>query len=102
MLSRKGISARLFKAAREGRFQIVVSPAILLELRRGFFKPHVKRRCPFTLQEIALFMASVRQSCVVVPGALIAHYGTRDPKNLPILACDQGHQDRRGGRGPRL
>jgi putative PIN family toxin of toxin-antitoxin system len=87
MLSREGISARLFDAARAGHFRIVLSPAILRELRRGFFKPHIKRRYPLTLEEIAAYMASIQQTCEVVPGAVTAHYGTRDPKDLPILAC---------------
>jgi putative PIN family toxin of toxin-antitoxin system len=77
----------VWKAALDGRFQLVLSPAILREVRLGFFKTRIRKKYPLTLRDIATYLAALRQAAEVVPGHLEVHYGSRDPKDNPVLAC---------------
>jgi predicted nucleic acid-binding protein len=49
----------LLQAAEDATFSLVLSPSILQELRKVFFKPHVRQRYPLSLEQIAGYMASV-------------------------------------------
>lgn len=82
-----GPSGRLYEGARHGTFRLVISPHIIRELRRGFFRPHVRRRYPLGLREIAVFLEELRLLADLVPGDLAVHAASRDPDDNPILAC---------------
>jgi len=87
LLSPAGISARLYELARAGDFRIVLSPAIVRELRLAFLKPHVRRRYPFPLAKIARFLRDLQAVSDMVEGHLELKYGSPDPNDNPILAC---------------
>lgn len=82
-----GPSATLLQAAEDATFSLVLSPSILQELRKVFFKPHVRQRYPLSLEQIAGYMASVQVLAEVVPGRLQVHGVTRDPDDNHVLAC---------------
>jgi uncharacterized protein len=67
--------------------QVVTSPWILGEVRRGSFKPHVRRRYPLSLEEVAAFVADLQVVAEVVPGRMKLFSGSPDPKDNPVLAC---------------
>jgi putative PIN family toxin of toxin-antitoxin system len=87
LLSRVGPAARIFSLAREGKFRLVTAPAILREVRIGFFKQHIRRRYPLPLEEIADYLAALQLNADVVAGDLEVDRVTDDPKDHPILAC---------------
>jgi putative PIN family toxin of toxin-antitoxin system len=66
---------------------LVLSPSILQELRKVFFKPHVRQRYPLSLEQIAGYMASMQVLAEVVPGRLQVHGVSRDPNDNHVLAC---------------
>jgi len=82
-----GPSATLLQAAEDASFYLVLSPSILQELRKVFFKPHVRQRYPLTLEQIAGYMASMQLLAEVVPGRLQVHGVSRDPDDNHVLAC---------------
>jgi len=87
LLSKAGPSARVYEAARRGDFRLVLSPTLLREIRAAFFKPHVRRRYPLSLGEIAAFMADLQIVADVVPGHFEVDLVPTDPKDNPVLAC---------------
>ena len=94
LLSTAGPSADLLEAVLQGKLQLVLSPAIVCEVRRGFFSPNIRRRYPLPLQDIADYLARLQRISVLVSGDLQVHAGSRDPKDNPILACAvEGHAD---------
>jgi len=82
-----GASAALLTAAEEASFRLVLSLSILRELREVFFKPHVRRRYPLTMEQIAGYMASLQVVAEMVEGRLQVHGASRDPDDDHILAC---------------
>ena len=79
LLSRTGTPARLLLAWQEGRFELIVSPALLAELGRALAYPKLRRLIPTSDAEA--FVAWLSRS------ALIA----RDPDGpTPIRCVDPG------------
>jgi hypothetical protein len=74
-------------AAEEVSFRLVLSPSIMRELRKVFFKPHVRQRYPLTLDQIAGYMASLQVVAEMVEGRLQVHGASRDPDDNHVLAC---------------
>lgn len=75
------------QAAEDASFQLVLSPSILRELRKVFFKPHVRQRYPLTMEQIAGYMASLRMIAEVVEGRLQVYGASKDPDDNHVLAC---------------
>ncbi len=71
VLNPSGPSGRLHQGARRGVFRMVISPHILRELRRGLFRPHIRRRYPLGLREIAVFLEELRVLADLLPGDLV-------------------------------
>ena len=87
LLSRTGPSAELLEQVLQGRIQLVLSPTIVREVRKGFFKPTIRQRYPLSLQEIADYLARLQRLSVLLPADVDVKEGSRDPKDSPILAC---------------
>jgi putative PIN family toxin of toxin-antitoxin system len=87
LLSRTGPSAELLEQVLQGRIQLVLSPTIVREVRKGFFKPTVRQRYPLSLQDIAEYLARLQRLSVLLPADVDVKGGSRDPKDNPILAC---------------
>jgi putative PIN family toxin of toxin-antitoxin system len=71
----------------DASFRLVLSPSILRELRKVFFKPHVRQRYPLTMEQIAEYMASLQVVAEVVEGRLQVYGASRDPDDNHVLAC---------------
>lgn len=82
-----GPSARIYDAVLDGRFKLVLSPAILRELREVLLRPSVRRRFPIPLEDLADQIADLQARAEIVRGELEVHTGSIDPKDNPILAC---------------
>jgi putative PIN family toxin of toxin-antitoxin system len=87
LVSAQGPSARLYTAALDGRFKIVLSPNILRELRRILLRPNVRKRFPIPLEELVDLIADLHARADIVRGALEVHQASRDPKDNMVLAC---------------
>lgn len=87
LLRPAGPSAALLAAAEEASFRLVLSPSILRELRKVFFKPHVRQRYPLTMDQIAEYMTSLQAVAEMVEGRLQVYGASRDPADNHILAC---------------
>ena len=87
LLRPAGPSAALLQAAEDASFRLVLSPSILRELRKVFFKPHVHQRYPLTLDQIAGYMTSLSTIAEVVEGRLQVYGASQDPDDNHVLAC---------------
>jgi putative PIN family toxin of toxin-antitoxin system len=89
-----GASAALMQEVEDASFRLVLSPSILRELRKVFFKPHVRQRYPLTMEQIAEYMASLQVVAEVVEGRLQVYGASHDPDDNHVLACAlEGHVD---------
>ena len=73
LLSRKGASARLLMAWQEGRFELIVSPALLAELGRALSYPKLRRL--ITQEDAEAFVAWLSRSASLA----------RDPDGPPPI-----------------
>ena len=87
LLRPAGSSAALLQAAEDASFRLVLSPSILRELRKVFFKPHVRQRYPLTMEQIAGYMASLQVIAEVVEGRVQVYGASKDPDDNHVLAC---------------
>ena len=78
-----GASAALLQEVEDANFRLVLSPSILRELRKVFFKPHVRQRYPLTMEH----MASLQVVAEMVEGRFQVYGASRDPDDNHVLAC---------------
>lgn len=84
----EGHPARIIDAWRlEGRFQLVVSPAILEELREVLFYPRIRRISRWTDEEVEVLLRAVERLAVLVPGKLRLRVIAADPEDDKFLAA---------------
>ncbi len=77
---------RIIKAWREARFEVVVSEAMLDEIRRILSYPKIRKRLKWDDDEIEQFILLLRFQCVVmVPPSMTFDY-LRDPADASVLA----------------
>jgi putative PIN family toxin of toxin-antitoxin system len=82
-----GPTVHLYTAALDGRFQIVLSPAILRELRQVILRPNVRKHFPISLEDLADLLADLQARALLVAGVVEVHGVSVDPKDDMVLAC---------------
>ncbi len=87
LLSPKGTPAKLMRAWLEGRFELIVSPKLLEELRRVLERP--KFRTYVTQQESVAYVAGLRRLATIVDDPRAAVGATRDPGDDYLVALAQ-------------
>jgi putative PIN family toxin of toxin-antitoxin system len=83
LLSAAGPPARIVDAFRRGRFELVVSPALLDELLEVLLRPYLG----VTVREAASMVATIRRRGHLVGGEYLDVSAVRDPKDNFVLAC---------------
>jgi putative PIN family toxin of toxin-antitoxin system len=84
ILSRNGAPAQLLRLWREGRFELVLSPALLDELERVLAYPKIRRRIPEP--EAREFVALLRREPVVADPAGAPLIRSSDPDDDYLIA----------------
>jgi putative PIN family toxin of toxin-antitoxin system len=77
---------RIIRAWREARLDLVVSEAMLDEIRRTLSYPKIRKRLQWDPDEIERFILLLRFKCVTVapPSMIFGHL--RDPADASVLA----------------
>lgn len=90
-LSAKGSSARILRATRDGRFELVISELLLAELTRTLAYPKLKKRIP--AEKAAAFANWVREHDTLAEDpASPPPVGSRDPDDDYLLALAISHR----------
>ena len=92
LIQPKGASGEILTSLLEkGSFEVVVSPAILAEVRRCFSYPKVRRYIKASEEELGLWVASLELIAQPVEGNLRIHAVAEDPDdNKYIEAAVEG------------
>jgi putative PIN family toxin of toxin-antitoxin system len=88
-IQKRGHPAQILTAWHAGAFDLVTSDAILDDLRRVLFYPHIRKRHNFTDEQILLFVDSIALMAIRTPGWLTVQAVKDDPADDKILACAQ-------------
>ena len=88
ILSRKGPPADILNAWRERRFLLLISPAIVAEVRAVLRYPRIRKKYPLSDREIDQLISLFEHDALLLPGgADVAGSVTADPKDEIFLAC---------------
>jgi putative PIN family toxin of toxin-antitoxin system len=81
-----GPAGACLQAVRDGRLELVVSPAILDEVRDVLTRPKTLRKFPtLTLEAVAAFLEDVAALAVELPDVPRVFTLARDPKDEPYI-----------------
>ena len=82
-----GHPAQVLMAWRDGRFELVISPPILADLRRVLGYPHIRKRHQWSDAEIEVFVDFLAVAATLTPGNLTPTVIAEDPTDDKVLAC---------------
>lgn len=82
-----GHPAQILRAWREGRFELVVSPPILAEVRRVLLYPRLRKKHGWGEDEVDAFLDGLRAAALIVPGQLILRVVPEDPTDDKYVSC---------------
>ena len=77
---------RIIQAWREARFDLVVSEAMLDEIRRILSYPKIRKRLHWDHDEIERFVLLLRFKCIVMAPPSMTFDHLRDPADAAVLA----------------
>jgi putative PIN family toxin of toxin-antitoxin system len=88
LLVGSGPPAQVLDAWRERQYLLVISPAIVAEIRTTLSYPRIRRKYAVTGQDVEQLVALLEQDALLVPGdASVAGSIPRDPADEVVLAC---------------
>ena len=88
ILSRKGAPAEILNAWRERRFLLLITPAIVAEVRAVLQYPRIRKKYSLSDQEIDQTISLLEHDALLVPGGVdVAGSLPADPKDEMFLAC---------------
>jgi putative PIN family toxin of toxin-antitoxin system len=87
-LSPRGAPGRLLAAWLAGRFELIVSPALLAELAGVLERPKFRRW--LTIEDARAFVQTLLTSATLVDDPPQQHHGLRDPDDSYLLTLAQG------------
>ena len=82
-----GHPAQILHAWREGRFELVISPPILAEVRRVLLYPRLQRKHGWGEADADDFLDGLRAAALVVPGKLLLRVVPEDPTDDKYVSC---------------
>jgi putative PIN family toxin of toxin-antitoxin system len=82
-----GRPAQVLEAWRAGRFELVLSPAILAEVRRVLLYPRLRRKHGWSEAQIDDFLAGITGAATLTPGTLSIQAVPDDPTDDKVVAC---------------
>jgi putative PIN family toxin of toxin-antitoxin system len=84
-----GVSDELLRHARAGAFVVVVSEDILAEVVHTLAYPRIRRRYPYTDEDVRVFCEGLRDAASLVPPPADIPAVVRDPNDDMVLATAQ-------------
>ncbi len=88
IISRKGAPAEILNAWRERHFLLLISPAIVAEVRSVLGYPRIREKYTLSDQEIDQMISLLEHDAMLVPGiADVAGSLPADPQDEMFLAC---------------
>lgn len=88
IISRKGAPAEILNAWRERHFLLLISPAIVAEVRSVLGYPRIREKYRLSDQEIDQMISLLEHDAMLVPGtADVAGSLPADPQDEMFLAC---------------
>ena len=82
-----GRPAQILQAWRAGHFELVLSPAILAEVRRVLLYPRLQRKHGWDEAQIDDFLAGITAAATLMPGTLSIQAIPDDPTDDKYVAC---------------
>jgi putative PIN family toxin of toxin-antitoxin system len=88
VLVRHGLPAQVLDAWQQRQFILIVSPAIMAEIRSTLNYPRIRLKYPITEGDVEGLVALLTHDAVVVPGAVnLSGVIPDDPDDERVLAC---------------
>jgi len=88
VLVRHGLPAQVLGAWRQRQFILIISPAIIAEIRSTLDYPRIRRKYPITDDDVEGLVALLTHDAVVVPGTVdVSGVIPDDPTDERVLAC---------------
>jgi len=88
LLVKVGVPAQVMDAWRDRRYVLVISPAIIAEMRSALNYPRIRRKYRITDEDVEGLIVLVQHDALLVPGeADVAGAIPADPTDEKILAC---------------
>jgi putative PIN family toxin of toxin-antitoxin system len=88
LLVKVGIPAQVMDAWRDRRYVLVISPAIIAEMRSTLNYPRIRRKYNITDEDVEGLIVLIQHDALLVPGeADVAGVIPADPTEEKILAC---------------
>jgi putative PIN family toxin of toxin-antitoxin system len=88
LLVKVGVPAQVMDAWRDRRYVLVISPAIIAEMRSTLNYPRIRHKYSITDEDIEGLIVLVQHDALLVPGeADVAGAIPADPTDEKILAC---------------
>jgi len=88
LLVKVGVPAQMMNAWRDRRYVLVISPAIIAEMRSTLNYPRIRRKYSITDEDIEGLIVLVQHDALLVPGeADVTGAIPADPTDEKILAC---------------
>ena len=81
-----GVSDEILRHAREGAFVAFVSEDILAEVMHTLAYPRIRRRYPYTDEDVRVFCEGLREAASLVPTSSDIPAVVRDPNDDMVLA----------------
>lgn len=86
LIRRASVPGALLEAWRDGRLEVVVSPALLAELERVLAYPRLRRYLALTADEARSLVAELRDVALIADAGYVEEV-TRDPDDDHVLAA---------------
>jgi putative PIN family toxin of toxin-antitoxin system len=88
LLVKAGLPAQTLDAWRERRYVLIVSPAIIAEIRTTLSYPRIRRKYAITDEDVEQLVTLLERDALLVPGdADVAGAIPEDPADETVLAC---------------
>ena len=88
LLVKAGLPAQVLDAWRERRYLLIVSPAIIAEIRATLSYPRIRRKYAIADEDIEQLVTLLQQDALLVPGdADVSAAIPDDPADEMVLAC---------------
>ena len=88
LLVKAGLPAQILDAWRERRYLLIVSPAIIAEIRATLSYPRIRRKYAITDEDVEQLVTLLERDALLVSGdADVAGATPEDPADEMVLAC---------------
>jgi len=87
VITPRGTPAQILQAWREGAFDLITSPPLLLEIKETLSLPKISHRYRLSPEDIRDVITLLAGSAILVAGTISVSAPINDPNDVPVLAC---------------